>query len=320
MASLTSEQRNAPLKLQTKFALRKLYEPWLSKYPDEKKDHIERFFHGTLAIPDCGLDDYVNELKCLQDSGSEDSDTITTFYEALYAYWNSDDTLKTQQQVLRSRFEEHALIYAASNDGSSWRRPSECVWSTAAQLRDKVSLNIEYQSLSRLFVDVLGVKVVTLEMAIKELKVAGDRQSTCVEEVKASLQTVNSLLCAETDQKEEAKFGESRIFPVRYPGGAVRCESAQTKFFIVDRESLQSKFGDHFKFLDFSLEEVSELRPFLEWAGLKERYVTRSVRESTSVRASEARPIFKPQREIRHRAHALLRYVCYIYVPRELEY
>lgn len=254
------------------------------------------------------------ELMSLQISGSQDSDTITKLYEELYASWLSIETSKIHQDWLRSNFERNALVYVASIDGSSWRKPSECVWSTAAQLRDKVSLNIEYENLRGLFVDVLGAKQVTLKMAVEELKEAGRRESADVEEVKASLQTVNSLLCSEPDQKEQAEFEESKILPVRYPGGAVRCVSAQTAFFIVDRESLRLQFEDKVKFLDFSLEEVNELRPFLEWAGLENRYVTRSVRESTSVGASDARPISKPHREIRPRAHALLRYVYDTYV------
>lgn len=311
---LTSQQRNAPYKLQKKFVLKILYEPWLSTYSDSKREHLERFFRETLDITDCGLNDYVNELRSLQECDSEESDTITLWYEALYTYWKSNEVLnQTFRPYLGSLFENHALIYVASNEGSSWRKPSECVWSTAARLRDKLSLNIEYENLRGLFVDVLGVKQITLQMAIDELKEAGSRESACVGEVKASLQTVNSLLSSEPNQ-EHAGFGESKIFPVRYPEGAVRSVSAQTEFFIVDRESLRLQFEDEVKFLDFSLEEVNELRPFIEWAGLESRYVTRCVRESTSVGASDARPISKPHREIRPRAHALLRYLYDIYV------
>lgn len=238
---------------------------------------------------------------------------ITVLYESIYSDCKSIEFPEKSRQRLRCQFENDALIYVTSIDWSSWRKPSECVWSTAARLRDKFSLNGEYEKLRGLFVDKLGVKRVTLAMAIKELEEAGGRQSTSVEEVKASLQTVNSLLSSESGT-QRPNFGESSVFPVRNPEGTVQCVPAQTQFFIVDRESLRLSFEDRVKFLDFSLEEVNDLRPFLEWAGLEDRYVTRRVRESTSVQAFDARPIFKPGREIRHRAHALLRYVRDFYV------
>lgn len=238
-------------------------------------------------------------------------------YEALYSLWNSSTVKGITRNWLKEQFDNHALIYVVSNEGPSWRKASQCVWSTAARLRDMVSLNNEYEELRGFFVGVLGVRPVTLKMAIDELKQAGSRQEVVVEEVKASLLTVNSLLCSEQDQKQGEELEksnilpvESKIFPVRYPGGEVQCVSAQTEFFIVDRESLRLKFEDRVKFLDFSLEEVSELRPFFGWAGLENRYVTRHVRESTSARGSDARPISRFGHEIRHKAHSLLRYVC----------
>lgn len=262
----------------------------------------------TLGISDCTVEIYVEELKRIRDSGSEDSDIITTVYKAIDSLWQSDIAKELTRNWLRGQFEDHALIYVVSNEGPSWRTTSQCVWSTAALLRDMVSLHSDYEELHDFFVDALGVRPVTLSMAIDELKEAGGRQSISVEEVKASLLTVNSLLCSESDP-QRPELMKSNIFPVRCPGDRVKCVSAQTQFFIVDRESLRSSFEDRVTFLDFSLEEVVQLRPLLSWARLKERYISQCVREFTSIQGSGMHPISKHGHEFRHRAHALLRYV-----------
>lgn len=256
---------------------------------------------------------YVEELKSIRDSGSEDSDIITTVYEALDSLLKSSIAKELTRDWLRGQFKDHALIYVVSNEGPSWRTTSQCVWSTAARLRDMVSLNSDYEELHDFFVNALGVRPVTLSMAIDELKEAGGRQPISVEEVKASLLTVNSLLCSESDA-QQPEIMESNIFPVRYPESGVRCVSAQTQFFIFDRESLRSSFEDHVKFLDFSLEEIVKLRPFLSWARVEDRYISRCVREFTSIQDSGTHPMSKHGHEFRHRAHALLRYVPYFHM------
>ena len=294
--------------MRTKFALKILYDPLLSHDPDNRKD-VERFFCDTLGIPGCTLETYVDELKTLRHSGSEDIDEITAVYKALDSLWHSSITQEIDRDRLKGQFEDHALIYAVSNEGPLWRKTSQCVWSTAARLRDMVSLNTEYENLRGLFVDVLGVKPVTLEMAIDELKEAGSRQSVAVEEVKTSILTVNALLCSESDQPQQTEFGDSKIFPVRYPGGGFRCVSAETQFFVVDLELLRPPFENHVKLLDFSLEEVVRLRHFLTWAHLEDRYISLCVRQITSVQEAGAQPISKHDRQFRDRAPAVLRYL-----------
>lgn len=275
---------------------------------NDSKSDLEHLFSGTLGISDCTLENYIEELKMLKDSGFDDTNDIKILYEEISRLWQKDTTPQVSQEWLRSQFKEHDLIYFPSDDGASWRKASQCVWSTAARLRDKVSLNAEYEDLRDFFVHLLGVKPVTLDMAIDELKEAGSRQSVSVEEVKASLLTVNSLLFTGSDRLQPELMNR-KIFPVRYPGGGVRCVSVQTHFFIVDREPLRSKFEGRVRFLDFSLEEVVQLYPFLNWIQLDDRYISRCVTESTSVPHSSAQPSSHLDHQFRYRAYALLRYI-----------
>jgi hypothetical protein len=61
------------------------------------------------------------------------------------------------------------------------------------------------------------------------------------------------------------------------------------------------------KFLDFTLEEVKDLQPFLRWALVEDKYVSKQVKEITSFDGKNATPVLVPNRQIRHKAHALLR-------------
>lgn len=206
-------------------------------------------------------------------------------------------------------FEIDALIYASMDDLPLWHKPSQCVWSKAARLRGKVSLNEDYEDLERLFTKVLGVKHVDLMMAIDELKHSSSRPSVLVPEVKQSIWTVNSLLSTEACLPDPSDILNSSIFPIRYPHEEVICRSVSTEFFIVDREQLRQNFATKVKFLDFSLEDVARLRPFLHWAGLQSRYFSRCVKEVTSFPGEGASPISSPDVQIRYRAHPLLRFV-----------
>jgi hypothetical protein len=183
------------------------------------------------------------------------------------------------------------------------------VWSSAARLRGRVSLNENYKDLEDLFVGFLGVKPVDLLMAIDELKEAGNRQPTSVLEVKESIWTVNSLLSTESSLPNSRATTKSRVFPVKQANGDVTCGSSATNFFVIDREPLRLSFEGRVKFLDFTLEEVVELWPFLKWTHLEDRYLSHCVKEITSFHGRDAMLISNPDRQIQNRAYALLRLV-----------
>ena len=184
---------------------------------------------------------------------------------------------------------------------------SQCVWSSAARLRGRVSLNDDYEDLKDFFVEFLGVKMVDLAMAIDELKEAGSRQSTSRQELKESIWTVNSLLSTTSKTPGPEQMLESRIFPIILPSGTPTISSLATEFFVVDREKLSELYKTKVKFLDFPLQEVVTLGPFLNWMRLEARYLSHCVKEITSFHGGIARLTSNPERQIWNRAHALLR-------------
>ncbi|KAI1125093.1 hypothetical protein F5Y10DRAFT_284521 [Nemania abortiva] len=303
---------DAPQEMTTKYVLKRLYNDCFCK-DGAACPYFSRFFVETLGIQTfCTWQDYVEELKALKRNDCNDVDTITDIYKAI-------NTLKQRSidgVAIRESFENDALIYASVDDLSPWHKPSQCVWSKAARLRGKVSLNEDYEDLEKLFTKVLGVKQVDLMMAIDELKHTGSRPSVLVPEAKQSIWTVNSLLSTETSLPDPSDVLNSSIFPIRYPHGDVTCGSFSTEFFIVDREQLGRDFATKVKFLDFSLEDVVRLRPFLYWAGLQSRYISRCIKEMTSFPGEGTSPILSPEVQIRYRAYPLLRIACHYNTPR----
>lgn len=186
---------------------------------------------------------------------------------------------------------------------------SDCVWSGAATLRGKLSLNAEYEDLKEFFVGCLGVKPVDLSMAIEKLQQTGSRQTVSPQEVTDSIWTVNSLLLTEPNPPSSRSLAKSKIFPIKTPGGDITCVAIDAGFSVVDREPLRRWFAHKAKFLAFTLEETALLRPFIQWTGLDNRYVSRNVKEITSVYGGLAQLTLNPERQIWNRAYALLRFV-----------
>lgn len=292
--------------MKTKHVLRLLY---MNRLSLDQTDfvYLETFFTRTLGISPCTWEIYVDELNELRRSGYENIATITAIYKELGTL-GSGLISHEQKEAFRTAFNQDALIFVPSDDGTSWHQSSQCVWSTAASLRGKVSLNRDYEGLKEFFVDFLGVKPVELHMAIDELKEAGNRRGpVSVNEVKDSIWTVNSLLAMETKPPPPGTILQHRIFPIRYPDGDIRCDAKTIQFSVIDREPLRRSFESKVKLLDFTLDEVVRLCPFLTWTCVEDRYLSVCVKEATSFRGSGARPISNPNRNIRCRAHALLR-------------
>jgi hypothetical protein len=157
------------------------------------------------------------------------------------------------------------------------------------------------------FVDFLGVATLSLQMVYEELKEKGASDRTTVPQVKETIWAFNSFLAAERELPDPEPILNGKLFPVKYPKGPTRLHSAKIAFAIVDRKPLGDAFRDKAKFLDFSLDEVRQLKPFLKWAGLEERYLSATVKEVTAMEGDGQGPISSPERDIKKKAHALFR-------------
>ena len=214
----------------------------------------------------------------------------------------------------RHEFARKKLIYCAAGGGENdWQRSGDCLWTLATSIPGKTPINNDegYESLKSFFLEVVGVKQLTLTMLYDKLKVPD--LDISLEALKADLLEFSALISAaafdeELEQLDPTRIRNNNIFPTRQPDGQIVRLRADVPFAIADRASLASSFRDKANLLDFSLSQVNGLGPFIRWSNLEGRYLSALVREASTVDMSSSRPISESHREIKRKAGALLRF------------
>ena len=169
-----------------------------------------------------------------------------------------------------------------------------------------MALNDLYEDLSDFFIELLGVRTLTLEMVHDKLVEQGGGQSS-VSDVKETIWLLNSYLQGEEELPSPRRLIASKVFPVRYPNGTVELCSSVVDFAITDRKHLSDWFSGKAKFLDFNVNEIPRLEPFLRWVGLEARYLSSSIKEISALCGDSHRSLALTDRSIARKAHGLLR-------------
>jgi hypothetical protein len=218
-----------------------------------------------------------------------------------------------QLTLLREYIERLKLVYhvdADEADPEYWYPPRDCLWSTTTEIKGMRNISNLYNDLSALFVDVLGVPTLTLEMVADKLAELGKDKGAAVEEIKNTIWQVNALLQSEETHPNPNQILEGNVFPARSPnnGDLVELRSSKVDFMIADREPLLELFSDRARRLDFSVNDILRLEPFLRWTGLENRYLSRSVKEITALGNDDSsKCLISSDRDIALKAHGLLR-------------
>lgn len=283
---------------------------------------LEMFFVHTLNIPaEADWNHIVEEIRWQKNYKEMTLTEATELYTCLSDMCLTGDQardLKYSPQIARiclthkltdtrQAFLDEALIFSLDDNGeASWHKVSDCLWSSATTIGGKLVLDGVYGGLRGFFVDTLGVAKMTAKMVYDKLKAQHD-ESFSVREARETLLVFNSFLEAGSGDFDPAPILENRVFPVRFPDGDIRLCRGDDAFSLLDRKPLGEAFAHVAKFLDFDLLELHTLQPFIRWAGLGDRYLSASVKEITSADRESTRPISFPHREIRAKAHALLR-------------
>ncbi|ENH67493.1 hypothetical protein FOC1_g10010770 [Fusarium oxysporum f. sp. cubense race 1] len=319
-AMWTSSDRclwNAREDMQTAYPLAYLYRTVFHR-SEEDLDVLRQFFKTALGIKDSSWEDYLNEMRRLKDLKSEDFDWINDLYSSLDS--ERFGMMEVDTTKLRKIFAEEPLIYFNIGNVSRWYTVGECLWSSATQIRGRVALNDLYPDLEDFFVSFLGVQELTLDMAYDELKEMGSRvPPPSVAAVKETIWALNSLLDTTADPPDEEPIFRGTVFPVRYPNKSVKLQSGRTQFAIADRKALGDIFAPQAKMLDFTLDEVRRLRPFLSWLDLESRYLSTSVREISTVAGGLMDKLQYQDREFRQKADGLFRIAVHFNSPRTSE-
>ncbi|EXJ63403.1 uncharacterized protein A1O5_11452 [Cladophialophora psammophila CBS 110553] len=306
---------DGPQDMQTKYPVKTLCQAFLTASgPGDSS--LEQFFRTTLELPDCSWTHLVDELKHLKTSGCTDFDQVNSLYNLineLVGKTNVDDV-----QKLRESIEDDALIYVNVSGRHKWCKISECLWASTTTIRGRTTLNDHYEDLKDFFVTVLGVSELSLDMVLDELIEKGARQAS-VKEVKDTLRTLALLLSSNTSVASSRRILNSRVFPVRYSNGKVALRTSTTDFGIVDRQRLGELFARKATLLDFSLDEVRQLKPFFAWSGLENRYLSNMVKEISRVDGGEPDLITDRDRDICWKAGGLFRIAAHYNSPRVSE-
>jgi hypothetical protein len=132
-------------------------------------------------------------------------------------------------------------------------------------------------------------------------------QSTSVK-IKQTIWLLNSYLQTAEQVPDPRQVLHAKVFPVKLPTGTVELCSSSVGFVINDRKHLSELFSGKARSLDFDVNEVIRLEPFLKWAGLDKRYLSSSVKETSTVRGDSDFTPAPPSWSIAQKAHGLPRY------------
>ncbi|KAL4958989.1 uncharacterized protein BDV14DRAFT_22393 [Aspergillus stella-maris] len=279
-----------------------------------KKKHLRELFHDTLSIRNANVDDLMNELSAITDEDCRDWGEIYDLYREID---KKRPTLNHETaNKIREKFETETLICdEPAGDKPRWYKSSECLWSSPTEIKGMLTLDDKYEELPEFFIELLGVRTLSLQMVHDKLVEQGKGQAS-VEEVKETVWLLNSYFQHETNLPSPQQVLEAKVFPVRYPTGGTQLCSDAANFAIPDRKHLSDLFSGKAKFLDFSTNEIARLEPFITWAGQEKRYLSNVVKEISTVRGESHRSSNSPGLNIARKAHGLLRIGVHFRSPR----
>ncbi|KAF2173314.1 hypothetical protein M409DRAFT_17255 [Zasmidium cellare ATCC 36951] len=277
---------------------------------DVPKGDLTAFYKDILGISSASMNDLLDELSALHQFDVD-------FDHVLDVYRRLDKMTKGKSEgYLNQQFELHQMIFI-DRQQRRWYKPSECLWTSTTKISGKIVLsdqNDHYKDLRDFFIKSVGVRLLTLRMVYDELIHSSNGKSA--DELKSTIRSLNALLLTDNESLDPKPLLQQPIFAVRHGNGSSEKVSVATDFAIPDREDLASHFKNKVTMLAYSLEEIVRLRPFLEWAGLTTRYLSVSVKENTSVVDGGAREILRSDRDLKRKAHALLRIAATFNSPR----
>ncbi|KAL3476147.1 hypothetical protein BJX99DRAFT_258658 [Aspergillus californicus] len=287
-------------------------------YADVKNSNaIAEFFENTLSIRDVNTDDLIEELEILKDNGHGGLARARSLYRELNQELNREMRLfgdRVAIEEMRDYFQAKRLIYHKANNVATWYKPSQCVWSTTTDIEGRARLNTLYgENLSNFFM-CMGVPRLTLQMIYDKLirQGAGDAS---LPDVKKTIQLLNVHLSGEKNPPSNQRLRECK-FPVKHADGTVGLCSLDVDFAVRDQKDLANLFDDKARFLDFEVDDISQLKSFLEWAELDRRYLSFCVKERSTVSGHYHRVLDPPDRNISLKARGLLRIAAHLQSPR----
>ncbi|PQE17368.1 ATPase-like ATP-binding domain protein [Rutstroemia sp. NJR-2017a BVV2] len=261
------------------------------------------FFRNTVGIPNVNWMDLIDILIWNKGNPEHtDADDISATYQQLQALMINCD--HQEVATISELLNEHYLVYIPAQ--KSWIAPEQCTWGSIAHAGGKINIDAIYPSLQNFFVDFLDVEQFSLEEVINKLARLW-RTNPSINRIKMLIWGINSSSPAPEDLQ---CLRHGKVFPVRTVNGIVELFSWDDEFVVVDRQDLANAFEGQLNKLDFTLEEVHGLQWFIRGLDLHHRFLSHLVSEKSELLHGVVSTLNVPTSFLlRHRAHALFRYV-----------
>lgn len=200
-------------------------------------------------------------------------------------------------------FEKDSLIYLPFQQ--QWYSPSSCLWATSTRILGKVAIASIHPGLQEFFIDRLGIQPPHIGMFVEELqRLANGDNAPPIQQVSELIKEISSR---GPTQEALNELRDCNILPVKGTDGQVSLQHAGSRFAIIDRLQYEDLFKGKIPMLDFGLEDIHELQPFISALGLEDRYVFPNIEEKSKANPSTLDPILG--RSMRAKAYAFYRLV-----------
>jgi hypothetical protein len=123
------------------------------------------------------------------------------------------------------------------------------------------------------FRDRLRISPATLGSLVEGLRSLA-RGHPSISEVKELIWAISAMDPKECDLISLVSLNILPVRRTRHGLAEKSLQNCESNFAVVDRTKLADIFEDHVGFLDFSLEEVRQLDPFLQATGLSKKYLS----------------------------------------------
>ncbi len=165
---------------------------------------------------------------------------------------------------------------------NTWHPPSSCIWADdQVQIPEKAPIKTPYRSLIRFFCDLLDVPKPDIEMHIQGLiKLAESRRPLLESKIKQMIMLISSI---DPSADDVAELQGANIFLVATTNGQKTFTNCSGGFAIVDRIEYGSAFAGKISMLDYSIEEVNDCKSVFYSLGMRKKYLSELVDETTSV-------------------------------------
>lgn len=203
-----------------------------------------------------------------------------------------------------NKFEQDSLVYVPSE--RSWYQPKACVWASAPKIGTQFGISAAYARLENFFLQGLSIQSPTTDNYVEQLKILSQKRSPNISDINTAIGNINQMFRTNTELNSIQSL---KCLPVRMTNGDTKLESVESQFFIADRVEYKSIFQSKVPILDYSLEEIHTLNPFLKALGLENRFMSSIIEEITTVEHQDSEPSVSLTRTFRRKSKHFTRYV-----------